>query len=128
MAIAGATKQFYCDPNGLNGLYSLDVVTNDGQKLSSCGKQLNLPITKKASVYPNPVQVRQDCTVELTGFDPQELEGAILSIFNDSGGKVYFSSRVEPLNVVKLCFAPGIYIGHIVTIDGVDRVFKVIVR
>jgi nucleoside-specific outer membrane channel protein Tsx len=31
--IAGATSQFYCDPNGISGNYSLQITTTDNQKL-----------------------------------------------------------------------------------------------
>jgi hypothetical protein len=128
VAIPGATKQFYCDPNGLIGLYSLEVTDKSGKKLKTCGKTLNIPVTKKISIYPNPLNADQNCTAELIGFDLQELNGASLNIFNSAGSKVYATEQVNQVNVFKLPITPGIYIGHIVTVDGVDRVFKVIVR
>jgi hypothetical protein len=128
VAIAGATKQFYCDPNGLVGLYSVEVTNISGQKLKVCGLELNIPTTKKVSIYPNPVDVNQTCTVELNGFEIEELEGAVLSIFNSAGSKVYSTTHVTQINSVKLPFTPGVYVGHVTSANGTDRVFKVIVK
>ena len=127
-AVVGATKQFYCDPNGLVGFYSLEVTDKSGQKLNTCGLELNIPVIKKVSIYPNPVNVNQTCTVELTGFDAQELDGSVLSIFNSAGSRVYYSDKVNQINSVKLPFTPGIYIGHVTSAIGTDRVFKVILK
>jgi len=128
VAIDGATAQFYCDPEGLVGLYSVQVTTVDGQKLNTCQKDLNTPLAQKIKVYPNPVKSSQKCTVKLIGFNVQELENSVLTIFDIAGNKVYFSDNVSQSNLVDLPVIAGIYIGHVTTSNGTDRVFKVIVK
>ncbi|MDP4239535.1 MAG: putative Ig domain-containing protein, partial [Bacteroidota bacterium] len=128
VAIEGATNQFYCDPEGLTGLYSVELTTVDGQKLKTCQKEFNIPLVQKVKVYPNPVNMDQKCTIELIGFNTKELENAVLTIFDIAGNKVYFSDKVNQLNLVDLPIIQGIYIGHVTTVDGLDRVFKIIVK
>ena len=128
VAINGATAQFYCDPEGLSGLYSVEVVTVDGLKFKTCDKQLSLKIGKVVSVYPNPVKTSQNFTVKLSGFNNQELDGAQLTISDTDGRKLYSSNKVSRLNNFSIPFAQGIYIGRVTTINGIVKSFKVIVK
>jgi len=89
---------------------------------------LNTPLVQQIKVYPNPISTRQKCTVKLIGFDDRELENAVLTIFDVAGNKVYSSNMVRQLNSIDLPVIQGIYIGHVVTAKGSDRVFKVIVK
>jgi len=126
-AISGATKQFYNDPNGLVGAYSLKVTTVDGQILYSCDKYLNIPLAQKVSVYPNPAKVNQTCTVKVTGMMDEDLEGATLSVYTMQGVRVYRSTEVKVSNSVTLPSIDGMYLGRVITSTGKEFQFKVIV-
>ena len=126
--IEGATKQFYCDPAGLVGSYFLKVTTTDGKTLYSCPKAFNTPSTKSVIVSPNPLKTNQSCTVKVTGFQEEELENAVLSVFDMNGLRVYHSSKVSQSNSMRLPAVPGIYIGHVTTANEAKYVFKVVVE
>jgi len=127
VAITGATKQFYQDPDGLTGSYSVELTTVDGQTLSSCSKSFTGNKQVRVTAYPNPVNAHQYLTVKISGLEVSSLENASLVIFNVSGVEVYHSTKVESLNSVILPGIPGVYIGHIHTVSGNDYQFKVIV-
>jgi hypothetical protein len=126
--IDGATKQFYCDPDGRVGVYSLEVVTIDGQTLISCGKGLNIPTPKKVFAYPNPMKADEVCTVNIFGFSDEELKNSELTVFNIQGVRVYQTKEVTNLNLMNLPAASGVYIGHVTSRNGIDYVFKIVVR
>jgi hypothetical protein len=126
--IEGATKQFYCDPDGRVGVYSLEVVTADGKTLISCGKGLNIPAPKKVVAYPNPIKATEVCTVKIFGFTDEELKTSELTVFNIQGVRVYQAKEVTNLNLMNLPAVPGVYIGHVTSRDGIDYVFKIVVR
>jgi hypothetical protein len=128
VAISGATKQFYSEVGGLNGLYSIRLITADGQVLFTCPKQLSSTSLKGVKVYPNPVNADQPFTVETAGFDGLELEGSTLSLYTAQGICVYKSSKVDRQNLVNLTLSSQMYIGRLTTKDGVDYVFKVIIN
>jgi hypothetical protein len=124
--IAGATKQFYTDPNGLIGSYSLKLTTTAGTTVYSCTKVLNIPPSKVAvNTFPNPVRQNESCAVELSGITDDELKDTNLSVYNMQGICVYQSSMVANVNKLKLPVC-GVYIGHIIA-AGTDYVFKLIV-
>ena len=126
LEIAGATKQFYVDPSGLVGSYSLKLTTTDGTTLYSCPKVLNIPSGKaKVNAYPNPVKENESCTVQITGLTDDELTDTKLSVYNIQGICVYESSIVNNTTQFNLSHT-GIYIGHVTT-SGIDHVFKIIV-
>ena len=125
--IDGATKQFYNDPDGLIGAYSLKVTTTDGQTLYTCSKVLNIALTKKISVFPSPLRMNQSCTVKLTGMSDADLEGSELSVYSMQGILIYHSTKVEKLNSVYLPSIDGMYLGNVTTKDGQVFPFKVIV-
>ncbi|MDD4968237.1 MAG: leucine-rich repeat protein [Paludibacter sp.] len=124
--IAGATKQFYVDPAGLVGSYSLKLTTTDGSTLYSCPKVLNIPrVNAQVSTFPNPVKENEPSTVQLTGLSDDQLKDTKLSVYNIQGICVYESSVVKEINQFNLPLS-GAYIGH-VTVVGTDYVFKIIV-
>jgi hypothetical protein len=125
--IDGATKQFYNDPDGLIGAYSLKVTTTDNQTLYTCSKVLNVPLTKKISVFPSPLKMNQSCTVKLTGMSDTELAGSELSVYSIQGILVYHSTKVEKINSLYLPSIDGMYLGNVTTKDGQVFPFKVIV-
>ncbi|NEW84754.1 MAG: T9SS type A sorting domain-containing protein, partial [Mariniphaga sp.] len=128
IAIEGATRQFYNDKNGLVGSYSLKVKTIGGQDLYSCPKILNITKAKKVSVgvYPNPMRANQASTVKITGMSDDELQGAVMSVYNIQGIKVYSTQNVQQNNTLILQNLDGSYVGHIITAKGNDYVYRIL--
>lgn len=126
--IAGADKQFYNDPEGLIGAYSVKVQTKDGQTLYSCEKVLNITTSKKVTAYPNPLKDGQDCTVKMEGFDSEEFENADLQMFDVRGICIYKSTKVEKTNYINFETLSGLYIGQFTTADGTKYMFKILVE
>jgi len=127
-AIDGATRQFYNDPSGLVGTYSLKLKTAGGQDLQTCSKVLNIPKAKKVSVtvYPNPMKANQESTVKITGMSDEELQGSVMSVYNIQGIRVYSTKKVEQLNSLTLQNLDGSYVGHIITAKGNDYVYRIL--
>ena len=126
--IAGATKQFYVDPTGLVGSYSLKLTTTDNQTLYSCPRVLNIPASKvkvNISTIPNPVRIQSSCSIQIDGLNNEQLKDGKLSVFNLQGICVYESSAIENVNKLNLP-ATGVYIVHL-TASGNDYMFKIIV-
>jgi hypothetical protein len=128
VAIEGATKQFYRDPKGLVGTYSMQATDIDGETIYSFPKELNIPITQKVTAYPSLVGANRTCTVEITDEAMElDLKGAELSVYSSQGIRVYHSTNVEKLNTIKLPAMDGTYSGRVTTTDGQSFLFKVIV-
>jgi hypothetical protein len=126
--IAGATKQFYADPSGLVGSYSLKLTTTDNQTLYSCPSVLNIPSTKvnvNISTTPNPVKQESLFAIQIDGLNKEQLKSGKLSVYNMQGICVYESSVIENVNKLNLPVS-GVYIGHL-TASGNDYMFKIIV-
>jgi hypothetical protein len=127
-AISGATGQYYNDPNGLVGSYSLKLKTVSGQDLQTCSKVLNIPKAKKVSVsvYPNPMRANQESTVKISGMSDEEMQGAVMSVYNVRGVQVYATRNVEQINSLTLSGLDGAYVGHIITTKGNDYVYRIL--
>jgi len=124
--VDGATKQFYVDPDGLTGSYSVKLTTTNGSTLYSCPIELNKSSVKaQVTTFPNPVKENEPCTVQLAGLTDEQLKVAKLSVYNIQGICVFKSSVVKSLNQFNLALS-GAYIGHLTT-TGIDYVFKIIV-
>ena len=127
-SIDGATNQFYNDPLGLVGAYSLKLKTVGGQDLQTCPRVLNIPKVKKVSVsvYPNPMRANQESTIKITGISNEELQGAVMSVYNIQGIRVYSTKTVEQINSLTLQNLDGSYVGHIITAKGNDYVYRIL--
>jgi hypothetical protein len=127
-AISGATGQYYNDPNGLVGSYSLKLKTVTGQDLQTCSKVLNIPKAKKVSVsvYPNPMRANQESTVKISGMSDEEMQGAVMSVYNVQGIQVYATRNVLQTNSLILSGLDGAYVGHIITTKGNDYVYRIL--
>jgi len=127
IAIDGATEQFYNDPAGLNGSYSLKLITSDGKTVYSCSKVMATSKAQKVTACPSFVEPSQICTVKTIGFLAEDLEGASLSIYTSQGICVYHSTKVEDVNSISLPPIAGMYLGKVTTAKGKDFQFKVVV-
>ncbi len=119
-AINGATKQYYCDPNGLSGAYHVQVTTTNGESLKTCPATFNKKITKNTgiNVYPNPAKLGQQLTIEISGITEEEFDGATLQIYNMQGVEVYKSGNVESINHLTINNQSGNYVIRITTAKG----------
>ncbi|MBO4372733.1 MAG: T9SS type A sorting domain-containing protein [Bacteroidales bacterium] len=93
--IDGATLQFYCDPNGINGIYSVEVTSTQGAKTKICGAELTAQeqavtksLAKKIEVYPNPATSSQPINIKLVNLSENDIENANMVIINSIGNKV----------------------------------------
>lgn len=126
--IAGATKQFYVDPTGLVGSYSLKLTTTDNQTLYSCPRVLNIPASKAKvdiSITPNPAKQESLFAIQINGLNNEQLKDGKLSIYNMQGICVYESSSIENVNKLNLPVT-GVYLGHL-TASGNEYMFKLII-
>jgi len=126
--VDGATEQYYNDPLGLDGEYSVKVTTTDGQTFFTCPKSFNTPLNKSIKVYPNPVKVNRSCTVEIQGYEPIELKDATLSVYSNQGVCVSRTTNVTNINSLTLPNIPQLYIGKVILKNGTSYDFKVIVE
>lgn len=125
--IPGATGQFYNELSGLDGLYSLQVNTKEGDILWSCEQEFHTPKNKNATIsaYPNPARSSAPFTVKITDLSDQDLRGAVMRIYNTLGSLVLSLNDVKQINSVKLPF--GEYIGTVITSDQRKYTCKIIV-
>ncbi|MCL2291069.1 MAG: hypothetical protein FWC34_10300 [Bacteroidetes bacterium] len=132
--IPGATQQYYQDPNGVNGIYSVRLtgykVDVNGNRLSdqitftTCGVEFNPTSTVK--VYPVPAQVNQPVTVELD-MTPAELEGAVLDIYDAKGAHIQHIPVVSSKTQVDGFKAQGTYFGRITTGTNETKAIKFVI-
>ena len=125
--LEGATKQFYYDAAGLNGVYHLQVTTVDNELVFSCSKSFEKMLLKKVSAYPNPMKLHQPFTVKLEGVKPEELIGSLLSLYTLQGLKVYETRDLTEINVLNLDLSQGLYLGKVTTATGEVHDFNLVV-
>ena len=126
--IPGATQQYYQDPAGINGEYSVhitgfrvaqlntqtcEVITRgDRVEFTTCDQSFSPSFTVK--VYPVPARVNQPVTVELD-LSMAELEGATLDIYDAKGAHVQHIRVVSKITQIDGFKAQGTYFGKITT-------------
>ena len=114
--IEGATNQFYCDMNGLEGNYSVKVVTVNGDSLWVCEKYFERELPPFTIIsYPNPAKPMTNFTVEVSGLDDSQMEKASLFVYTAAGVMAYTSNQVQKQNILAL--PTGEYVA-VVTVDG----------
>ncbi len=115
--IEGATGQYYQEVGGLEGFYSVEldgIRVSDGAHVHfiTCGKYFSGNASIR--VYPVPANTTQEVTIELNMTD-EELEGAILDIYDVRGAHVKSLSNLTPITKVGNFGAQGTYFGRIIT-------------
>lgn len=128
--IPGATGQYYQEVGGLNGEYSVSLSGRgpDGNviEFTTCG--MTFISDNYVKVYPVPAKVNQIVTVEV-GMTEEELQGAILDIFDAKGAHVQSITTVLPITKVDGFKSQGSYFGRIITAKNEIKTVKfVIVR
>ena len=115
--IEGATDQIYQEVGGLGGEYSVEldgIRVSDGAHVHfiTCGKYFDA--NSSIRVYPVPANSTQEVTVELNMTD-EELNGAILDIYDVRGTHVKTLTNLTPITKVGSFGAQGTYFGRIIT-------------
>jgi hypothetical protein len=115
--ISGATGQYYQEVGGLEGFYSVEL---DGVRVSD-GTHVHFITCEKyfsgkssIRVYPVPAHASQEVTIELNLTD-EELNGAILDIYDVKGAHVQTLTGLTPVTKVSNFGAQGTYFGRIIT-------------
>ena len=68
----------------------------------------------------------QMSTVKISGMSDEELQGAVMDVYNIQGVKVYSTKTVQQLNSLTLQNLDGSYVGHIITAKGNDYVYRIL--
>jgi hypothetical protein len=124
--IEGATQQFYCELDGLDGVYSVKVTSTDGMELFICGLECEFILPPfSIVVYPNPAKANEDITLEVEGMTEEDLANAKIFVYNASGVVAHSNKEVEFKNLVQL--PVGSYIA-VVELEGKTAFCKFIVR
>lgn len=95
MDIPNATGQYYCEYTGLNGFYSLDVVTATNDTVYVCGKYfepLNSAFT--ISAYANHSASGRNI-IYVKGLSEEELKKARLYVYTLEGVLTYWTDIVH---------------------------------
>jgi hypothetical protein len=129
--VPGATKQYYQDPNGVYGVYSVHVkgtIVSTGAPIEMRTCELTFVPSNSINVYPVPSQINQPVFVELN-LTPEELEGAVLDIYDAKGAHVKHVQVTGSLTKVDGFKAQGTCFGRIITgTDEIKTVKFVIVK
>ncbi|MCQ2195254.1 MAG: hypothetical protein MJZ28_09945, partial [Paludibacteraceae bacterium] len=124
--IEGATKQYYCDLDGLDGTYSLRVKTVEGEYLYICGKHFDRELAPFAiTTYPNPAKANRDFSIEVFGLTASELKHAQLFVYTEAGNLAYKQLEVDFVN--RLALPVGNYVAILIVDNGKSANSKITV-
>ena len=114
--IPGAIYSNYQEKGGLNGFYSVELIeqAEDGSMVTYMTCQTYFSAASSVRAYPVPANVNQEITIELD-LSAEELEGAVLDIYNVTGSLISHVSNLEPITKISGFHAQGTYYGRILT-------------
>ena len=115
--INGATGQYYQEVGGLEGFYSVEldgIRVSDGAHVHFITCEKYFSAGSSIRVYPVPANTTQEVTIELN-MTEEELEGAILDIYDVRGAHVKSLNNLTPITKVGNFGAQGTYFGRIIT-------------
>ncbi len=127
-AIPGAIYKNYQEEGGLNGYYSIEVISQDadGRTVTYRTCEQYFSSNSAIRVYPVPANVQQVVTVEID-MTAEELEGATLDIYNVTGAIINHITNVEPITKVAGFKAAGTYFGRITMANGETKTVKFVI-
>ena len=115
--IPGAIYKNYQEEGGLNGFYSVEITAQDtetGEMVTFFTCPRSFTSVSNMKVYPVPATVQQVVTIELD-LTAEELDGAVLDIFDATGKLINHVTDLEPVTRVAGFKAQGTYFGRILT-------------
>ena len=126
--IPGAIYKNYQEEGGLNGFYSIEVVSReaDGSMVTYRTCEQYFYASTSVKVYPVPATVQQVVTIELD-LTAEELVDATLDIYDAVGAIVNHISNVEPITKVAGFKAAGTYFGRITLANGETKTVKFVI-
>ena len=126
--IPGAIYKNYQEEGGLNGFYSIEVVSKeaDGSIVTYRTCEQYFYASTSVKVYPVPATVQQVVTVELD-LTAEELVDATLDIYDAVGAIVNHITNVEPITKVAGFKAAGTYFGRITLANGETKTVKFVI-
>lgn len=130
LIINGAKLQYYVDPKGLIGTYSVRVRDSKGEFLYTCGKELAIYLSenKSVTVYPNPAKSNKQVMIRINGMKENELKESVINIYDLNGSLLFHLSEVSKDNLFVFSMSDGAYIGNLVTESGRIIPFAIIVN
>ena len=124
--IPGATHQYYQEIGGLNGVYSLWLMDDQGNEYWTC--EIIVATNAQLRVYPVPAHTGVEIIVELP-YSDEELDGAVLDIFDAKGALVQRVTNLQTITRVAGFEAQGTYFGRITTgTNNIETVKFIIVK
>ena len=126
--IPGAIYKNYQEEGGLNGFYSIEVVSKeaDGSIVTYRTCEQYFYASTSVKVYPVPATVQQVVTIELD-LTAEELVDATLDIYDAIGAIVNHIDKVDPITKVAGFKAAGTYFGRITLANGETKTVKFVI-
>jgi len=135
--IPGATQQYYQDPNGVNGIYSVRLTGTrvlDGNcnpieppkkvEFETCGESFNDNLTMK--VYPVPAHTDEPIWIELD-LTTEEVQGAYLDIYDAKGAHIRQLQVTGTKMQIDGFKTQGTYFGRITTSTNEIKAVKFVI-
>ena len=124
--ISGATKQFFNEVGGLDGVYYVVIKTSDGREIQTCPLKAEKQTDASApnvSVFPNPAKAGQKITLKLENMDVAK--NIQIMVFTSAG---LFVKRIDNAqNTNSLTLSKGGYVGY-ADYAGEKIAFKIVVE
>lgn len=124
----GETSQYVSVLEGVEGAYSLDVVTKYGDTLHVCAKDFDMLLPEfSISAYPVPAKANQEFTIQVYGLDKAQLSKAKMVIYSIDGIVVYRDlNGLDEKNVLTLPI--GDYVAVVTVENGLSANCKILVK
>ena len=126
--LEGETSQYISVLTGVEGTYSLDVVTLYGDTLHICGKDFELLMPEfSITAFPVPAVANKEFTIQVNGLDKAQLSKAKLVVYSVEGIVKYMDlDGIEAKNVLSLPI--GEYVAVVTVENGLSANCKILVR
>jgi hypothetical protein len=124
----GETAQYVSVLSGVEGNYSLDVVTIYGDTFHVCGKDFEMLLPEfSITAYPVPAVANKDFTIQVQGLNQEQLRKAKLVIYSVDGVVKYKDlDGINEKNVLSLPI--GDYIAVVTVENGLSANCKILVK
>lgn len=124
----GETSQYVSVLEGVDGAYSLDVITKYGDTIHVCAKDFDLILPEfSISAYPVPAVANQEFTIQVYGLNKTQLSKAKLVIYSMDGVVAYKDlNGLDEKNVLTLPI--GDYIAVVTVENGLSANCKILVK
>lgn len=126
--LEGETSQYISVLTGVEGNYSLDVVTLYGDTFHICGKDFEMLLPEfSISAYPVPAVANQEFTIQVYGLDKDQLKKAKLVVYSVDGVVMYKDlDGIDEKN--KLSLPIGDYVAVVTVENGLSANCKILVK